>query len=177
MALLQYILMSFIQAYCTIHINEFYTGILHNEINNSYKKSLKIRKWWSESVNRRRTDNSMTKRKRTNNDLQNTTQKTTDRATGSVSSSCSTNGTRRVTLYTCSYKPSDKSWMGKGSGAACKLFEQYLSQVWNFCACIISDNLLNNVSHSQDSRSNSQQTMLQIYMIHTHARRSTTYII
>ena len=70
---------------------------------------------------RRRTDNTMTKRrrtdntmtKRTNNYLQSTTHKTKDRATrtplktpdelwcsGSVSSSCSTNGTRRVTLVT-----------------------------------------------------------------------------
>ena len=36
------------------------------------KKSLKIPKRSSESVNRRRTDNTMAKRKRTNNDLQNT---------------------------------------------------------------------------------------------------------
>ena len=35
------------------------------------KKSLKIPKGYSESVNRRRTDNAMAKRKRTNNDLQN----------------------------------------------------------------------------------------------------------
>ena len=34
--------------------------------------SLKIPKRSSESVNRRRTDNTMAKRKRTNNDLQNT---------------------------------------------------------------------------------------------------------
>ena len=37
--------------------------------------------WSSESVNRGMTDNTMTKRKRTNNDLQNTTQKTKDRMT------------------------------------------------------------------------------------------------
>jgi len=52
----------------------------------------------------------MTERKKTNNDLQNTTQKTNDRATptplkmgvnsGGLSSSCSTSGTRRVTLVT-----------------------------------------------------------------------------
>ena len=54
----------------------------------------------------------MTKRKRTNNDLQNTTQKTKDRVTqtplktggelrcsGRVSSSCSTSDTRRVTAW------------------------------------------------------------------------------
>jgi hypothetical protein len=34
-----------------------------------------------ESVIRKRTDNTMAKRKRTNNDLQNTTQKAKDRAT------------------------------------------------------------------------------------------------
>jgi len=34
-----------------------------------------------EAVYRRRTDNTMANRKRTNNDLQNTTQKTKDRAT------------------------------------------------------------------------------------------------
>ena len=56
-------------------------------------------------------DNTMTKRKRTNNDLQKTTQKTKDWATWMplktwdehrwhrrVSSSCSTSGTRRVAL-------------------------------------------------------------------------------
>ena len=55
----------------------------------------------------------MSKRKRTHNDLQNTTQKTKDLATqtahktgdelrcsGRVGSSCSTSGTRRVTLVT-----------------------------------------------------------------------------
>ena len=45
-------------------------------------KGLKITKRESESVNRRMTGNAMTKRKRTNTDLQNTTQKTKDRATG-----------------------------------------------------------------------------------------------
>jgi len=35
------------------------------------KKSLKIPKGQSESVNRRRTDNTMAKRKKTSNDLQN----------------------------------------------------------------------------------------------------------
>ena len=44
------------------------------------KNSMKIPKWQSEAVNRR-TDNTMAKRKRTNNDVQNTTQKTTDLAT------------------------------------------------------------------------------------------------
>jgi hypothetical protein len=54
----------------------------------------------------------MAKRKRTNNDLQNTTQKTTDLETraplkpgcamclGSASSSCSTSGTLRIALVT-----------------------------------------------------------------------------
>ena len=47
------------------------------------------------------------KKKRTNNDLQNITQKTTDLKTGGelryfgrISSSCSTHGTRRITLIT-----------------------------------------------------------------------------
>jgi predicted translin family RNA/ssDNA-binding protein len=44
------------------------------------KKSLKIPEWISEAVIRR-TDNTMAKIKRTNNDVQNTTQKTKDRAT------------------------------------------------------------------------------------------------
>jgi hypothetical protein len=44
------------------------------------KKSLKIPVWISEAVIRR-TDNTMAKIKRTNNDVQNTTQKTKDRAT------------------------------------------------------------------------------------------------
>ena len=41
-------------------------------------KSLKIPNWLSEAVNRRRTDNTVIKRKRTNKDLQNTTQITRD---------------------------------------------------------------------------------------------------
>ena len=48
-----------------------------------YKKSLKIPKGYSEDVNQR-TDNTMAKRKKvqkTNNDLQNITQKTKDRVT------------------------------------------------------------------------------------------------
>ena len=62
-----------------------------------------------ESVIRKRTDNTMAKRKRTNNDLQNTTQKAKDRArrtplktggklrcSGRVGSSCSTCGSRLV---------------------------------------------------------------------------------
>jgi hypothetical protein len=61
----------------------------------------------------RRTDNIMTKGKRTNSDLQNNTQKNNDRATrnslktrgehrcsGIVSSFCSTSDTRRITLAT-----------------------------------------------------------------------------
>ena len=49
-----------------------------------FKKSLKIPKWWTETVNLWRTANTMVKRKRTkwnNNDLQNITHKTKDRAT------------------------------------------------------------------------------------------------
>ena len=48
-----------------------------------HKKSLKIRKVQSQSINRRRTGNTMAKgknNKRTNNDLQNTAQKTKGRA-------------------------------------------------------------------------------------------------
>ena len=41
-------------------------------------KSLKITKGQSETVNQRRTENEMAKRKRTNIDLQNTTQKHKD---------------------------------------------------------------------------------------------------
>jgi hypothetical protein len=44
------------------------------------KKSLKIPKGKSEAVKRRRTDTTMAKRKRTNNDLQNITQKSKDQA-------------------------------------------------------------------------------------------------
>ena len=49
---------------------------------NMLKKSLNISKVLSETVNRRKTDNTMVKTKkdkRTNNDLQSTTQKTKDR--------------------------------------------------------------------------------------------------
>jgi hypothetical protein len=68
---------------------------------------------YSEAINLRRTDNTMAKRKekRTNNDLQNNTQKIKDRATrtslktggelrcsGKVSSSCSTCDNSRVTV-------------------------------------------------------------------------------
>ena len=64
----------------------------------------------SKSVIRRKTDNTITKRKRTNNDLQNTTHKTKDRATriplitgcerrcsGRLGSYISTSGTSRFT--------------------------------------------------------------------------------
>jgi hypothetical protein len=71
---------------------------------------LKIPMEKSEVVNRRK-DTTMTKRKRTNNDLQNTTQETKDRATPlrsgcelrcseRVNNSWSTSDTRRVTLVT-----------------------------------------------------------------------------
>jgi hypothetical protein len=70
------------------------------------KKSFKTPKGWSEIVNRR-TDNAQ---KRTNNDIQNISHKTTDQATRTTltlggrlkcsGSSCSTCGTHRVTLAT-----------------------------------------------------------------------------
>ena len=43
------------------------------------KKSFKITKWYSEAVHRGRTDNTKEKGKQTNNNLQNTTQKTKHR--------------------------------------------------------------------------------------------------
>ena len=47
-----------------------------------HKKSLKIPKGYSKSVNQRKTDNTIVKRNRTNdNDLQNNTQENIDRAT------------------------------------------------------------------------------------------------
>jgi hypothetical protein len=49
-----------------------------SQTDNAMAKSLKIPKGQSEAVNRWRTDNTMAKRKRTYNDLQNTTQKTKD---------------------------------------------------------------------------------------------------
>jgi hypothetical protein len=46
------------------------------------KKRLKVPKGFSESINRRKTDNTMAKKdKRTNKDLQNTTHKAKDRVT------------------------------------------------------------------------------------------------
>ena len=74
--------------------NFFYTAVLSrffSQKNHTFwiirtKKSLKIQKGQYKFVNRRRTDNTMTERKkdiRTNNDLQNTTQKTKDRTTRS----------------------------------------------------------------------------------------------
>ena len=78
-----------------------------------WKKGLKIPNGQSESVNRR-TCGTFTKRNTTNNDLQNTTRKTTDRAfriplkdiqvprksrcSGRWCSSCSTSSTHRVTV-------------------------------------------------------------------------------
>jgi len=76
-----------------------------------FKKSLKIRNLESEAINRR-TDNTctMAKRKRTNNDLQNTTWKIKRssninpggelRCSGRINSSCSTSDTCRVILVT-----------------------------------------------------------------------------
>ena len=82
------------------------------------KKTLKMSKGQPESINERRTDNIMGKRKIKKNP-QISTHKTKGRVTGSplntggelmcsgrVSNSCSTSITRRVTL---SYKPGDKS--------------------------------------------------------------------
>ena len=82
---------------------------------NSDKKSLKTLKGQSESVNRRRTDKTMAKRKSTNDKQQSTkhTHKTKARVTRTtlktvgefrcsrrISSSCSTSATRRVNLVT-----------------------------------------------------------------------------
>ena len=80
----------------------------------------------SKSVTQRSTDTTMAKRKRTNNDLQNTTQKTKDlakrtpqktgsvlRCSGMVSSSTSTCGTRRVTLVTNPVISHEKERTGK----------------------------------------------------------------
>ena len=80
-----------------------------------YKKSLKIPKWWSESINRKtRQHNGQNKKdKRTNNDLQNTIQKTKDGTTwtpliintgvnaGAVYGPCNTTGatSRAWTAY------------------------------------------------------------------------------
>jgi hypothetical protein len=61
-----------------------------------YKKSLKIPKGYSESVNRRRTDNIMArgkKNKKTNNDLPNITHKTKDRVTRTTLKTGVTSGT------------------------------------------------------------------------------------
>ena len=53
------------------------TGILYA------KKSLKTPKWWSGALNQRGRDSPMTKKdKGTNNDIQNITQRTNDRVTG-----------------------------------------------------------------------------------------------
>ena len=58
--------------------------MLNIELFNMIKKSLKIPNELSDSVNRKRTDNTIAKRKkskRTNNDLQDITHKTKDRIT------------------------------------------------------------------------------------------------
>ena len=88
--------------------------LIRHEGLNTDKKSLKVPKGKSESVYRR-TDNTMAKRKNTNDKQRPTkhTHKTKDRVTriplktrgelrcsGRVSSSCSTSGTRRVNLVT-----------------------------------------------------------------------------
>jgi hypothetical protein len=85
-------------------------------------KGLKRPNGYSETVYRRRTDNTMAKEKVQKDKQRSTkhTHKTKDRVTrtplktggevrwsGRVSSSCSTSGT-------CRYKPGDKSWMRKG---------------------------------------------------------------
>jgi hypothetical protein len=80
------------------------TGISHQYFDSNIKKSLKIPKGQSEAVNQRRSDNTIAPSPQDNDDLQNITQKTKDRAAwmnptenrgglgcfGSVSSSCST---------------------------------------------------------------------------------------
>ena len=94
------------------------------------KKSLKIPKEQSETVYRRRTDNTMAKRK-VQKDKQRSTKKTKDRVTrtplttggelrcsGKVSSSCSTSSIRRVNLVTRggSRVCSKGGWAGEGFG-------------------------------------------------------------
>ena len=69
---------------------------------------MKITKGQSKAVNRRRTENEIVERKRTNNNVQNTTQKSEDRAprtplkqgmnSGRVNNSSSTSITGSVTL-------------------------------------------------------------------------------
>ena len=61
--------------------NSLYAILYKREDTHCCKKRLKIPNGWPEAVNLR-TDTTMVKRKSTNNDLQNTTQKTKDRATG-----------------------------------------------------------------------------------------------
>ena len=94
---------------------KYYSLVLLRQIDLLWcsKKSLMISKRLSESVYRRRTDTTMAKY--TNNDLQNSTWKTKDRATrtllktgdelmcsGRTRSSCSSSATCRVTLVTMS---------------------------------------------------------------------------
>ena len=63
--------------------------IKHTTAYTRSKKSPKIPKAQPESPTNRRTDNTMAKRKWTNDDLQNTTQKTKDRATRTPLKTCS----------------------------------------------------------------------------------------
>jgi hypothetical protein len=105
-------IMSLDRRYLLIFHNFYY---LHPFLPTCDKKSLKIPKGQSESVYRRRTDNTMAKRKSTKG--QTTIYKTYTqiqrssntnptknggelRCFGRVSSSCSTSGTRRVNLVT-----------------------------------------------------------------------------
>ena len=133
------------------------------------KKSLKIPKGQSEAV-LRRTDNTMTKRKRTNNDLQNITQNTEDRATrtslktggesrcsGRVISFCSTFNTRRVTV-----KRHEHQEIIRGTGIS---FPQDTSEgyLWTpnvcriqvlFCDTLTANNIMYNDRQKSDIKNN-----------------------
>ena len=105
---------------CRVKLNNASWHIFHErkatrKTLNLFKKSLKIPKGQSESVYRRRTDNTMAKRKRTKGQttINKVYKKTKDRVTrtplktggelkcsGRVSCSCSTSDTRRVNLVT-----------------------------------------------------------------------------
>ena len=100
-------------------------------------KSLKILKGWSESVNQRRTDNTMANRKRTNNDLQNIHIKLQEwvtraplktggefRCSGRIISSCSSS-------CKSSYKPVEKHlirndiWLSSFTGIILRNYRTY----------------------------------------------------
>jgi len=97
--------------------------------------------WVLKAVRQSRTDNTMAKRKkknkRTNNDLQNITQKTKDQATRTPLktrvNSCSSEGNAVPAPHVAPivlfyYKPGDKSWMRKGP--------DYDNDKWNISVVI-----------------------------------------